>query len=126
VTLLFSREQYVAARKRSCARSAAHRTGLDPNVDRLASVLSAAGTPQPIVPGSFRTMLGIAIAKRIFKAYRDLLNSDRWQRILNFGARPQRFALGQDGNQRPESVGHPLYQGTGGALYGEHDAGKHF
>jgi len=40
------------------------------------------------VPDQLLNRLGIAIAKRTFKAYRDLLNSDRWQRAYNFGARP--------------------------------------
>jgi PAS domain S-box-containing protein len=55
------------------------------------------------VPSQFQNQLGIAIAKRTFKAYRDLLNSDRWQRINNFGARPQRLLWASTGTKDPKA-----------------------
>src|SRR4029077_19350088 len=94
VTLLFSREQYAAAAG-AFLRGIERRitSGLNPNVGSVASAFisrwdtAVAGK----VPDQLQNKLGIAIAKRTFRAYRALLNSDRWQRAYNFGARPQRL-----------------------------------
>src|SRR5579863_1333762 len=100
VTLLFSREQYVAAAEaylRGVERRIA--SGLNPNVGSVASVfisrwdVAISGK----VPESLRNQLGIAIAKRTYKAYCELLATSRWQRILNFGARPQRLLWASTG-----------------------------
>src|SRR5262249_23681164 len=82
VTLLFSREHYVAAAE-AFLRGIERRidAGLNPNVGSVASVFisrwdtSVAGK----VPAPLQNQLGVAIAKRTFKAYRDLISSDRWQ-----------------------------------------------
>jgi transaldolase len=106
VTLLFSREQYAAAAGaflRGIERRIA--AGLNPDVGSVASVFisrwdtAVAGK----VPNQLQNKLGIAIAKRIFKAYRDLLNSDRWQRVYNFGARPQRLLWASTGTKDPKA-----------------------
>jgi transaldolase len=106
VTLLFSREQYVAAAEaflRGIERRIA--AGLNPHVGSVASVFisrwdtAVAGK----VPNQLQNGLGIAIAKRTFKAYRDLLNSDRWQRVYNFGARPQRLLWASTGTKDPKA-----------------------
>jgi len=55
------------------------------------------------VPEPLRNQLGIAIGKRIYKAYRDLLASARWQRALNFGARPQRLLWASTGTKDPKA-----------------------
>ena len=47
--------------------------------------------------------MGIAIARRSYKAYRDLLNSSRCQRVLNAGARPQRLLLASTGTKDPKA-----------------------
>jgi transaldolase len=47
--------------------------------------------------------LGIAIAKRTYKAYRDLLASDRWLRLVNRGARSQRLLWASTGTKDPKS-----------------------
>ena len=106
VTLLFSREQYVAAAEaflRGIERRIA--AGLNPEVGSVASVFisrwdAAVATR---VPESLRNQLGIAIAKRTFKAYRDLLSSERWQRAYNFGARPQRLLWASTGKKDPKA-----------------------
>ena len=81
VTLLFSREHYVAAAEaymRGIERRIA--AGLNPDVRSVASVFvsrwdsAVAGK----VPAELHDKLGIAVAKRTYKAYRDLLDSDRW------------------------------------------------
>jgi len=55
------------------------------------------------VPDSLRNQLGIAIAKRAYAAYRDLLDSPRYQRIVNAGARPQRLLWASTGTKDPKA-----------------------
>ena len=55
------------------------------------------------VPDSLRDQLGIAIAKRTYKAYRTLLDSPRWQRAFNAGARPQRLLWASTGTKDPKA-----------------------
>jgi transaldolase len=97
VTLLFSREQYLAAAE-AYLRGIERRieAGLNPAVCSLASVFISRRDKATMekVPGELRDKLGIAVAKRTYKAYRRLLDSDRWLRLANAGARPQRAALG--------------------------------
>src|SRR5256712_3147399 len=106
VTLLFSREHYVAAAEaflRGIERRIA--AGLTPEVGSVASVLvsrwdaAVAGK----VPAALNNQLGIAIAKRTYKAARDLLGSPRWQRIYNAGARPQRLLWASTGTKDPQA-----------------------
>src|SRR5262249_58523176 len=92
VTLLFSREQYLATAE-AFLRGIERRidAGLKPDVGSVASVFVSPWDVAVMgkVPDALRDQLGIAIAKRIYKAYRDLLGSPRWQRSYNAGARPQ-------------------------------------
>jgi len=104
VTLLFSPQQYVAA-----AEAFLHgierriEAGLDPVVGSVASVfISRWDTAvKDKVPAPLRNQLGIAVAKRTYKAYRTLLGSPRWQRIFNMGARPQRLLWASTGTKDP-------------------------
>ena len=104
VTLLFSREHYLAAAE-AFLRGIERRmdTGLNPNVDSVASLFisrwDAAITTR--VPEAMRNKLGIAIAMRTYKAARGLLGSPRWQRIYNAGARPQRLLWASTGTKDP-------------------------
>ncbi len=86
VTLLFSREQYVAAAE-AFLRGIERRieAGLNPNVASVASVfISRWDTAvESKVPDKLRNQLGIAIAKRTYKAARTLLGSPRWERVYN-------------------------------------------
>jgi transaldolase len=43
------------------------------------------------------------VAKRTYKAYRDLLGSPRWERIYNAGARPQRLLWASTGTKDPKA-----------------------
>jgi len=106
VTLLFSREQYVAAAEaylRGVERRIA--AGLKPDVASVASLfisrwdVAVAGN----VPATLINQLGIAIARRAYKAYRELLNSPRWQRACNYGARPQRLLWASTGTKDPKA-----------------------
>ena len=106
VTLLFSREHYVAAAE-AFLRGIERRidAGLQPNIGSVASVFvsrwdaAVAGK----VPAALNNRLGIAIAKRTYKAYRDLLGSPRWERIYNAGARPQRLLWASTGTKDPKA-----------------------
>ena len=104
VTLLFSREHYLAAAE-AFLRGIERRMdeGLNPNVDSVASLFisrwDAAITAR--VPEAMRNKLGIAIAMRTYKAARGLLGSPRWQRIYNAGARPQRLLWASTGTKDP-------------------------
>jgi transaldolase len=106
VTLLFSREHYLAAAE-AFLRGIERRidAGLNPNVGSVASVfISRWDTPvMDKVPESLRDQLGIAIAKRTYKAYRTLLSSPRWQRVYNLGARPQRLLWASTGTKDPKA-----------------------
>ncbi len=104
VTLLFSREHYFAAAE-AFLRGIERRidAGLRPDVASVASVFvsrwdSAVASK---VPAELRSRLGIAMAKRTYKAYRSLLSSPRWQRIYNAGARPQRLLWASTGTKDP-------------------------
>ena len=106
VTLLFSREHYVAAAE-AFLRGIERRidAGLTPEVGSVASVFvsrwdaAVAGK----VPAALNNKLGIAIAKRTYKVARDLLGSPRWQRIYNAGARPQRLLWASTGTKDPQA-----------------------
>jgi transaldolase len=106
VTLLFSREHYLAAAE-AFLRGVERRieAGLDPHVGSVASIFvsrwdaAVAGK----VPGELANRLGIAIAMRSYKAYRELLASPRWQRTYNSGARPQRLLWASTGTKDPKA-----------------------
>jgi transaldolase len=106
VTLLFSREQYLAAAEaylRGIERRLA--AGLNPLVSSAASLFVSRWDVAVAdrVPPALRGQLGIAVAKRTYKAYRGLLASDRWLRLLNAGARSQRLLWASTGTKDPQA-----------------------
>ena len=104
VTLLFSRDQYVAAAE-AFLRGIERRmeAGLNPSVGSVASVFISRwdAAVAKKVPEELRNHLGIAIAKRTYRAARQLLTSPRWQRIYNAGAHPQRLLWASTGTKDP-------------------------
>jgi transaldolase len=106
VTLLFSREHYLAAAE-AYLRGIERRieAGLNPNVGSVASLFISRWDVAVMgkVPDSLRDQLGIAIAKRTYKAYRTLLDSPRWQRVFNSGARLQRLLWASTGTKDPKA-----------------------
>src|ERR1700704_4759258 len=106
VTLLFSREQYVAAADaylRGIERRIAAKR--DPRVASVASLFvsrwdKAVGDK---VPPELRNRLGIAIGGRTYRAYRELLASPRWRKIAAAGARPQRLLWASTGTKDPKA-----------------------
>jgi transaldolase len=106
VTLLFSDDQYLAAAD-AFMRGIERRieAGLPPDVGSVASVfisrwdVAVAGK----VPEALNNQLGIAVAKRTYKAYLELLSSPRWMRAYNAGARPQRLLWASTGTKDPKA-----------------------
>jgi transaldolase len=94
VTLLFSREQYLASAEaylRGIERRIA--AGLSPKVSSVASLFVSRWDKAVMgkVSEELQDRLGIAIAKRTYKAYRDLLALPRWLKLVGAGAQPQRL-----------------------------------
>ena len=106
VTLLFSREHYLDAAEaymRGIARRVA--AGKPAHVESVASVFISRWDKAVMgkTPESLRAKLGIAIAQRTYKAYRDLLDEPRWQKLAEAGARPQRLLLASTGTKDPQA-----------------------
>jgi transaldolase len=106
VTLLFSREQYVAAAEvylRGVERRIA--AGLNPAVASVASLFVSRWDVAVAekVPGELTNRLGVAIAQRAYQAYRELLASARFQRAANAGARAQRLLFASTGSKDPHA-----------------------
>ena len=106
VTLLFSREDHLAAAD-AYMKGIERRieAGLDPDVPSVASIfmsrwdVAVAGE----VPDELHNRLGLAIGFRAYRAYRELLDSPRVQRLMNEGARPQRLLWASTGTKDPEA-----------------------
>ena len=106
VTLLFSPEQYLAsadAYMRGIERRIA--LGLDPRVSSVASVFISRWDAAVIgrVPEQLRARLGLAVGLKTYQAYRRLMDSARWQRLANAGARVQRLLWASTGTKDPDS-----------------------
>jgi len=107
VTLLFSREQYLAAAEaylRGIERRIA--AGRDPRVTSVASLFISRWdvAVKDKVPAELRNRLGLAIAMRTYKSYRELLASERWQKVAAAGARPQRLLWASTGTKDPSAA----------------------
>ena len=106
VTLLFSREQYVAAAE-AYLRGIERRigAGLNPQVGSVASMFISRWdvAVSDMVQKTLANRLGIAIAGRIYRAYLELLNTPRSQRAYNAGARPQRLLWASTGTKDPKA-----------------------
>src|SRR5665213_298886 len=106
VTLLFSSAHYIAAADaymRGIERRIA--AGLDPKVRSVASMFISRWDKAVMgkVPQDLQDRLGIAIAKRTYKAYRDLLASPRWRKAASSGAEPQRLLWASTGTKDPKA-----------------------
>jgi transaldolase len=106
VTLLFSTGQYLGAAEaymRGIERRI--REDLDPAVPSVASLFISRWDVAVAdeVPDELRNRLGIAVGKHAYRAYRQLLDSDRWERLANDGARPQRLLFASTGTKDPDA-----------------------
>ena len=106
VTLLFSREHYLAASE-AYMRGVQRRieAGLNPAVRSVASVFISRWDKAVFdrTPLELHGKLAIAIAQRTYKAYREMLDSEHWQRLWNEGARPQRLLWASTGTKDPDA-----------------------
>ncbi|MGZ8820625.1 MAG: transaldolase [Aeromicrobium sp.] len=106
VTLLFSAEQYLAAAN-AYTRAIERRldAGLDPYVASVASVFVSRwdGALAGDVPSQLKLKLGLATARQTYATYRRFIHSDRWLRLLNEGARPQRLLWASTGTKDPSA-----------------------
>ena len=104
VTLLFSREHYLDAAE-AWLRGIERRldAGLDPNVCSVASLFVSRwdGAVADKVTADMKNRLGIAMAKRTYKASLELMNGPRWQRVIKAGVRPQRLLFASTGTKDP-------------------------
>lgn len=106
VTLLFSCEHYMAAAKaymRGIERRIA--AGLDPKVYSVASIFVSRWDTaiKDKTPQILHNRLGVAIANRVYKSYRELLASPRWQKMVEAGAQPQRLLWASTGSKDPNA-----------------------
>jgi len=106
VTLLFSREHYLGAAE-AYMRGLERRVeaGLSPDVRSVASLFVSRWDKATMekVPADLRDKLGPAIGQQTYKAFRDVLESDRWQRLANLGARAQRLLFASTGTKDPKA-----------------------
>jgi transaldolase len=106
VTLLFSAEHYLGAAD-AFMRGIERRVeaGLHPKVPSVASLFLSRWDVAVYdeVPEELRNRLGIAIGKHAYRAYREYLASDRWQRLVNEGARAQRLLFASTGTKDPDA-----------------------
>ena len=104
VTLLFSREQYLAASE-AYLRGIERRieAGRDPHIGSVASLFVSRWDVaiKDKVPAALRNGLGIAIGMRTYRAYRELLQSPRWKSLAARGAQPQRLLWASTGTKDP-------------------------
>jgi transaldolase len=106
VTLLFSTDDYLGAAD-AYMRGLERRVeaGLNPDVASVASLFisrwDAAVTDT--VPDELRNQLGIAVGKRTYAAYREVLDSDRAMRLRNEGAKAQRLLWASTGTKDPDA-----------------------
>jgi transaldolase len=106
VTLLFSCRQYLAAAEaylRGIERRIA--AGRDPGVHSVASLFVSRWdvAAAEMVPPELRNRLGIAVATQTYAAYRELLASERWRRLQDAGADPQRLLWASTGTKDPNA-----------------------
>ena len=106
VTLLFSAKQYRAAAEaylRGIERRVAE--GLSPRVGSVASVFMSRWdkAANPLVPAALHNRLALAVGRDIYRSYRQLMDSDRWQRLENAGARMQRLLWASTSTKDPSA-----------------------
>src|SRR5262249_59527743 len=106
VTLLFSREQYLAAAE-AFLRGIERRidAGLNPSVASVASVFVSRwdAAVASKAPAALSNQLGIAVAMPTYAAYRNLLDLPRYQQVFNAGARPQPLLWASTGTKDPKA-----------------------
>jgi transaldolase len=104
VTLLFSPDQYLAcaeAYTRGIERRVA--AGLPAYVASVASLFISRWDPATakLLPVDLHNQAGLAVGRQTYVACRAFYASERWQRLLAAGARPQRLLFASTGTKDP-------------------------
>jgi transaldolase len=104
VTLLFSADHYLAAADaylKGVERRVAE--GLDPAVGSVASVFMSRWDTAVAkqVPADLEDKLALAVGLDVYRAYRRVMNSDRFQRLESSGARMQRLLWASTSTKDP-------------------------
>jgi transaldolase len=106
VTLLFSAEHYLgAAEAYMCGVERRIEAGLDPAIASVASIFVSrwdVAVADQVSP-ELRNRLGTTVATHAYRSYRELLDSERWERLANEGARPQRLLFASTGTKDPDA-----------------------
>ncbi len=106
VTLLFTCAQYLAAAE-AYLRGIERRieAGLSPRVCSVASLFISRwdSATANSLPSELVNTLGIAVGAVSYRAYRNLLASDRFERLCGFGAMPQRLLFASTGTKDPNA-----------------------
>ncbi len=118
VTLLFSADHCTAAAEaymRGVERRIA--AGQDPAVGSVASIFMSRWdvAVKDDVPAALRDKLAVAVGTQAYRAYRELLDSDRWQRLENQGARAQRLLFASTSTKDPDAPDTMYVHGLGAA-----------
>ena len=106
VTLLFDAAQYRAAAEAYMAGIEKRiEAGEDPVVESVASVFMSRWDKAVAdeVPAELKDRLALAVGGRVYRTYREVLDSDRWQRLEGAGARPQRLLWASTSTKDPEA-----------------------
>ncbi len=106
VTLLFDAAQYLAAAE-AYMKGIERRieAGLSADIASVASIFMSRWdvAVSDEVPDELHNRLGLAIGFQAYRAYRELLDSPRAQRLMNEGARPQRLLWASTGTKDPNA-----------------------
>ncbi|WP_296443413.1 transaldolase [Rhodoferax sp. UBA5149] len=106
VTLLFSRAHYLAAAQ-AYLRGIERRidAGLDPKIGSVASLFVSRWdvAANKVLSPQLNNRLGIAVAAKAWRAYRELLASTHWQTLAAAGAHPQRLLWASTGTKDPSA-----------------------
>lgn len=106
VTLLFDKAQYLAAAD-AFMKGVERRldAGLDPAVGSVASVFMSRWDKAIAdkVPTDLKNGLAIAVGHDIYRAYRELMDSERWQHLVGEGARMQRLLWASTSTKDPSA-----------------------
>jgi transaldolase len=106
VTLLMSTDQTMAAAD-AYMKGIERRieSGLDPDVPSVLSLFISRWdvAVHDEVPDEIKNTLGIAVGKTTYRAWREMLESDRWKGLAGKGARLQRLLFASTGTKDPEA-----------------------
>ena len=108
-------------------RAAASSKGSIPHVGSVASVFMSRWDVAVAdkVPADLKDQLGLAVGLDVYRAYRELMDSDRVLRLENCGRAHAAAAVGEHEDEGPRRVRHAVRARPRGAVHRQHDARRH-